>query len=52
MITKSDLELVCNYSESTKPTLPVSQLYYLEFIKEDSEEMILNQKRLGNYILI
>lgn len=38
MITKSDLELICNYNETTTQGLPVSQVTYMEFLK-DTDEM-------------
>jgi len=52
MITKSDLELICNYSESAKASYPVAQLHYLEFIKEYSEEVKLSKKRINRDLAI
>lgn len=37
MITKSDLQLICNYSESNTSGLPVGQVCYMEFIEDDAE---------------
>lgn len=47
MITKSDLELICNYNETTTQGQPIAQVAYMEFIK-DTDEMkreIIRERR-------
>lgn len=47
MITKSDLELICNYNETTTQGLPVCQVTYMEFLKNTDEmkrEMIRERR--------
>lgn len=52
MITKSDIELICNYSESSRPSLPLATISYLELIEEDNEEQKLTIKRENRGLVI
>ncbi len=38
IVTRYDLEKVCNYSENSKSSLPNGIIYYLEFVESDTEE--------------
>ena len=38
IVTRYDLEKICNYSENSKPSLPNGIINYLEFIESDTEE--------------
>jgi len=38
IVTRYDLEKVCNYSENSKPSLPNGIINYLEFIESDTED--------------
>jgi hypothetical protein len=38
IVTRYDLEKVCNYSENSKASLPNGIIYYLEFVESDTEE--------------
>lgn len=45
MKTKLDLEKICNYSENTKPSLPVAQIMYIDYTNDEDERLLRELKR-------
>ena len=52
MITSKDLEKVCNYVESTKPSLPQVQMMFIDWIEEPNEEYQRELKRINRELAI
>ena len=52
MITSKDLEKVCNYVESTKPSLPQVQITFLDFQEDTNEEYQREIKRKNRELAI
>ncbi len=52
MTTKSDLQLICNYIESSKPSMSNGVINYLEFVGSDSEESKLAIKKENRNLAI
>ena len=52
MITSKDLEKVCNYVESTRPSLPQAQMTFLDFQEEPNEEYQRELKRKNRELAI
>lgn len=46
-ILRSDLEKICNYVESDKPSLPVGNIFYMDNITA-KDEWVINQKKRIN----
>ena len=38
IVTRYDLEKICNYSENSKPSLPQGIIYYLEFVESNNDD--------------
>ena len=51
-ISSKDLEKVCNYVESTRPSLPQAQMTFLDFQEEPSEEYQREIKRKNRELAI
>src|ERR1035437_710190 len=52
MIIKSDIECVCNYKESSKPSLPSGVIYYLETQSSNDIEYQRELKRKNRELAI
>lgn len=52
MITSKDLEKVCNYVESTKPSLPKSVITFMDFEESTTEEYQRELKRKNRELAI
>jgi hypothetical protein len=52
VITSKDLEKVCNYVESTKPSLPQVQMMFIDWIEEPNEEYQRELKRINRELAI
>jgi hypothetical protein len=52
MITSKDLEKVCNYVESTKPSLPQVQMTFMDWVEEPNEEYQRELKRKNRELAI
>lgn len=46
-ISRSNIERICNYQESDKPSLPKGQIYYLDTLTSQDEWYINQQKRVN-----
>ena len=42
IVTKYDLEKICNYSENSRPSLPQGIIYYLEHVYSDTTDEYKN----------
>lgn len=51
-ISSKDLSLICNYTESKKPSLPKMMVSYIEMIESESEEMQLRRKSKNRELVI
>lgn len=51
-ISSKDLEKVCNYVESTKPSLPQAQMNFIDYIEEPNEEYQRELKRKNRELAI
>lgn len=51
-ISSKDLEKVCNYVESTKPSLPQAQMTFLDYVEEPNEEYQRELKRKNRELAI
>jgi hypothetical protein len=51
-ISSKDLEKVCNYVESTKPSLPACQMTYMDWVEEPNEEYHRELKRKNRELAI
>ena len=52
IISSKDLEKICNYVESTKPSLPKVQMTFIDFAEEPSEEYQRELKRKNRELAI
>jgi len=52
MITSKDLEKICNYVESTKPSLPKASMNFIDFEEEPNEEYQRELKRKNRELAI
>jgi len=52
MITRSDIECICNYTENSKPSQSVGQMHYIEAVVNDSEEYLLEIKKKNRDLAI
>ena len=52
IITRDDLEKVCNYTESSKPSLTQGMIAYLDMVEEPSEEYKRELKRKNRELAI
>jgi hypothetical protein len=52
MITSKDLEKICNYVESTKPSLPHAQMTFMDWVEEPNEEYQRELKRKNRELAI
>jgi hypothetical protein len=52
MITSKDLEKICNYVESTKPSLPKASMNFIDFEEEPNEEYQRELKRRNRELAI
>lgn len=52
MITSKDLEKICNYVESTKPSLPQIMMNYIDYIEEPNDEYKRALKRKNRELAI
>jgi hypothetical protein len=52
MITSKDLEKICNYVESTRPSLPQAQMTFMDWIEEPNEEYKRELKRKNRELAI
>jgi hypothetical protein len=52
IISSKDLEKVCNYVESTKPSLPQATMNFLDFEEEPNEEYQRELKRKNRELAI
>jgi len=52
MITSKDLEKICNYVESTKPSLPQAQMTFMDFAEEPNDEYKRALKRKNRELAI
>jgi hypothetical protein len=52
MITSKDLEKVCNYVESTKPSLPQVVMTFMDWVEEPNEEYQRELKRKNRELAI
>jgi hypothetical protein len=52
MITSKDLEKICNYVESTKPSLPKELMNFIDFEEEPNEEYQRELKRKNRELAI
>ena len=46
-ILRSDIEKICNYVESNKPSLPVGNIFYMDNISSHDEWVINQHKRIN-----
>ena len=51
-ISSKDLEKVCNYVESTKPSLPKAQMNFMDWVEEPNEEYQRELKRKNRELAI
>ena len=51
-ISSKDLEKVCNYVESTKPSLPKVQMTFMDWVEEPNEEYQRELKRKNRELAI
>jgi hypothetical protein len=52
IISSKDLEKICNYVESTKPSLPQCQMTFMDFVEEPNEEYQRELKRKNRELAI
>ena len=52
IISSKDLENICNYVESTKPSLPVIQMTFMDWVEESNEEYQRELKRKNRELAI
>lgn len=52
MITKSDIELICNYTENSKPSMSTGMIYYMEHTNEDNDSYKREVKRKNRDLAI
>jgi hypothetical protein len=52
IITRDDLEKVCNYTENSKPSLPKGIIAYLDMVEEPNEEYKRELKRKNRELAI
>ena len=52
IITRDDLEKVCNYTENSKPSLPKGIIAYLDMVEEPNEEYKRELKRKNRELSI
>lgn len=52
MITSKDLEKICNYVESTKPSLPQAQMVFMDYVEETNDEYKRALKRKNRELAI
>lgn len=52
MITSKDLEKICNYVESTKPSLPQTQMTFMDWVEDPNEEYQRELKRKNRELAI
>jgi len=52
MITRDDLEKVCNYSENSKPSLPKGIIAYIDMVEEPNDEYQRELKRKNRELAI
>jgi hypothetical protein len=52
MITSKDLEKICNYVESTKPSLPQTQMTFMDWVEDPNEDYQRELKRKNRELAI
>jgi len=52
IITRDDLEKVCNYTENSKPSLPKGMIAYLDMVEEPNDEYERELKRKNRELAI
>ena len=52
IITRDDLEKVCNYTENSKPSLPQGMIAYLDMVEEPNDEYQRELKRKNRELTI
>ncbi len=52
MITRSDIECICNYTENSKPSSSVGQMHYMESVFDNDEKYLLELKKRNRDLVI
>ena len=48
IITRDDLEKVCNYSENSKPSLPQGIIHYIDMVEDGPNDEYLRELKRKN----